>query len=220
MPAIYLLRHGQASFGGPDYDVLSTTGERQAKILGEELRRRAPRIHSVHSGTLRRQLETAAACLPAIGIENEVHQDARWDEYDHVGLLATPQPLSSSTTTVLQDFQDQLDAALTNWIAGTAKAGTSGTWKEFSTRTTEAVSDLATSLPKGESALVFTSAGVIAALCTTFLGLPPQGYLALNRTMANCGISKLVTGRSGTNLVSLNEHAHFEGNNREILTYR
>jgi hypothetical protein len=31
--AILLVRHGQASFGGADYDVLSSSGERQARRL-------------------------------------------------------------------------------------------------------------------------------------------------------------------------------------------
>jgi broad specificity phosphatase PhoE len=34
---ILLVRHGQASFGGADYDVLSPSGERQARRLGAAL---------------------------------------------------------------------------------------------------------------------------------------------------------------------------------------
>ncbi|HCT4576619.1 TPA: histidine phosphatase family protein, partial [Pseudomonas aeruginosa] len=37
MGSIYLIRHGQASFGADDYDVLSPTGIRQAEILGDHL---------------------------------------------------------------------------------------------------------------------------------------------------------------------------------------
>ena len=36
MGSIYLIRHGQASFGADDYDVLSPTGIRQAEILGDQ----------------------------------------------------------------------------------------------------------------------------------------------------------------------------------------
>jgi hypothetical protein len=38
--------------------------------------------------------------------------------------------------------------------------------------------------------------------------------------MVNASLTKLVHGRSGTSLVSWNEHAHFEGANRELLSYR
>ena len=36
MPVIYLLRHGPASFGTDDYDVLSPLGERQAEVAERE----------------------------------------------------------------------------------------------------------------------------------------------------------------------------------------
>lgn len=221
MAAIYLLRHGQASFGTADYDVLSPVGELQAKALGDELRRREVRVHAVWSGTLRRQLETAAACLPAAGIDLEVRQDPRWNEYDHLGLvpegqLADPSDLAASA----RRFQAALDDALSRWLAGDDPAGTSGTWAEFSGGAFAAAGEVFADLPKGGAALVFTSAGLISALCARLLHLPPEGFLALNRTMANASVTKLVSGRSGVSLLSYNEHGHFEGENRDLLTYR
>jgi broad specificity phosphatase PhoE len=38
MASIYLIRHGQASFGAQDYDKLSELGRRQATLTGEYLR--------------------------------------------------------------------------------------------------------------------------------------------------------------------------------------
>lgn len=35
MTTIYLVRHGQASFGAESYDKLSPNGELQAKVLGQ-----------------------------------------------------------------------------------------------------------------------------------------------------------------------------------------
>ena len=40
MPTIYLIRHAQASFGRSDYDRLSRPGEQQAAVLGEALAER------------------------------------------------------------------------------------------------------------------------------------------------------------------------------------
>ncbi|NWD90503.1 phosphoglycerate mutase family protein, partial [Pseudomonas sp. K5002] len=37
MGSIYLIRHGQASFGADDYDVLSPIGVQQAQVLGRHL---------------------------------------------------------------------------------------------------------------------------------------------------------------------------------------
>ncbi|MPZ79630.1 MAG: histidine phosphatase family protein [Actinophytocola sp.] len=221
MGAVYLLRHGQASFGTADYDVLSPTGELQSKVLGDELRRREVPVHAVWAGTLRRQLATAAACLPAAGLDLPVRQDPRWNEYDHLGLVPQGQAADPSDRAAsARRFQELLDEALRGWLEGGSTAGVSGTWAEFAGGTVAAVDEVFDDLPRGGSALVFTSAGVISAVCARLLNTPPSGYLALNRTMANAGITKLVRGRSGVSLLSFNELGHFEGDRRELLSYR
>jgi broad specificity phosphatase PhoE len=219
MAAIYLLRHGQASFGGADYDVLSDVGGAQSVVLGAELRRRRVDVHAVWSGTLRRQLATATACLAEAGVDLPVRQDKRFDEYDHLGLVPSGQPAVEPTDPA-RAFQRALDDALGAWIGQGHPVGTSGTWTAFSTGAREALDEVFADLGKGEAALVFTSAGVISAICALLLDLPAAGYLAVNRTMANAGITKLVSGRSGVSLVSVNEHGHFEGDHRHLLTYR
>ena len=66
MSAIYLVRHGQASFGAENYDRLSETGHAQARIVGEALRSRLPSIDAVFTGTMVRHRETAEGCLAAM----------------------------------------------------------------------------------------------------------------------------------------------------------
>jgi broad specificity phosphatase PhoE len=202
MSVVYLLRHGQASFGGADYDVLSPVGKQQAVVLGAELRRRAVDVRAVHSGTLRRQLSTATDCLAKAGIDLPVTEDARWNEYDHLGLVPSGQPPPEESG----NFQRLLDAAIEGWIAGGHAAGTSGTWLEFSGGVDAALRDVLAGLP--------------SAICAALLSAPPAGFLALNRTMPNASITKLVSGRSGVSLVSVSEHGHFEGPHRGLLTYR
>lgn len=219
MTAVYLLRHGQASFGGADYDVLSEVGKQQAMVLGAELRRRDVDVHSVWSGTLRRQLATAAGCLAEAGLAVPVREDARWNEYDHLGLVPSGQPVGDLVDAT-RDFQRLLDEAIESWITGGHAVGTSGTWAEFSGGIHAALGEVLADLPRGKAALVFTSAGVISAICAVLLSAPATGYLAVNRTMANASITKLVRGRSGVSLVSVNEHGHFEGPHRTLLTYR
>lgn len=216
MTAVYLVRHGQASFGAADYDALSPVGRRQAIVLGGELARREVDVHSVWSGTLRRQLDTAEASLDAAGLDVPITKDERWNEYDHLGLVPSGQPATGDT----REFQRLLDAAIEAWIGGGQAMGTTGTWLEFSGGVDAALGEVFSALPKGKAALVFTSAGVIAAICAALLSVPPAGYLALNRTMPNGAITKLVSGRSGMSLVSVNEHGHFEGPHRGLLTYR
>ena len=82
MPTVFLVRHGQASFGAADYDVLSDLGRRQAGIVAASLAERGYHPARLLSGTLRRQRETAAPfaalATPALAIEEE----PRWDEFD------------------------------------------------------------------------------------------------------------------------------------------
>jgi broad specificity phosphatase PhoE len=214
MGAIHLVRHGQASFGAEDYDVLSPTGERQAVAVGEELRRREVRPASVWSGGLRRQQATAKLALP----DTDVRTDPRWNEYDHLALVAhlAADEIAASP----REFQAALDRVLHEWIVNGVDAGPAGTFVAFADTAVAALDELVASLGKGETAVVFTSGGVIAAMCSRLLDLPPRGFLAVNRVVANASITTLVTGRSGTSLVSFNEHGHFDGPARELLTYR
>ena len=61
MSTIYMIRHGQASFGKKDYDRLSDLGRRQARLLADHFARLGVRFHRIYTGTLRRHLETAEA---------------------------------------------------------------------------------------------------------------------------------------------------------------
>ena len=213
MPILYLIRHGQASFGAEDYDVLSPVGEQQSKVLGEELRRRELRVDQVWSGTLRRQLATAAASLPVAEVDLPVGEDPRWNEYDHLALVQ--RSLEPGALPSTKDFQRLLDKALTAWIGAEPS-----TWPDFQEGARAALEEVFAGLGRGGTGLVFTSGGVISAICAQLLGLPPEGFLALNRTMVNASLTKVARGGSGTSLISLNEHGHFEGPNRELLSYR
>ena len=214
MGAIHLVRHGQASFGAEDYDVLSPLGERQAAAVGDELRRREVTPASVWSGSLRRQQVTAKLALP----DADVRVDPRWNEYDHLALVA--HLAAGAPVTTPREFQAALDRVLHAWIVDGADAGAAGTFAAFSDTAFTALTELVAALGKGETAVVFTSGGVIASICARLLELPPRGFLAVNRVVANASITTLVTGRSGTSLVSFNEHGHFDGPARDLLTYR
>lgn len=211
MPVVLLVRHGQASFGAKDYDVLSDVGREQSEVVRGELTRRALRSPVAVCGSLRRQRDTASLALP--GVEPTV--DARWDEYDHLGLLQRYLPADTAHDGSSKGVQVLLDQALSAWVDDPA-----GGWPDFSGGATTALSDLAAGLEKGRDAVVFTSGGVIAAVCGALLGLGAAGVVAMNRVTANGAMTKVVVGSGGTSLVAFNDHAHFEGEQRRLLTYR
>jgi broad specificity phosphatase PhoE len=220
MGAIYLIRHGQAAFGEADYDRLSALGIEQGAVVGAELLRRDVRFTEARSGSLSRQRKTAETVLDRLGVKTPAKEDPRWNEYDHVDIMArhgggVPQNAADS-----RGYQSALDGALAEWIGAGEDSPCAETWPAFRARVTGALEDLVSLLGKGENAVVFTSGGVIGALAGHLLGHPEGGLLKLNRVTVNCGITKLVSGRSGVTLLSFNEHAHFDGRASRLLTYR
>jgi broad specificity phosphatase PhoE len=98
MAVIYLIRHGQASWGNRDYDHLSELGIQQSKVLGATLRQRMEQPDMVISGTMRRHRQTAEHTLRAMGLEPQWVEDSRWNEYDHEQLLRRVQPADNQQT--------------------------------------------------------------------------------------------------------------------------
>jgi broad specificity phosphatase PhoE len=216
--AIYLVRHGQASFGASDYDALSPRGFEQSTVVGAELLRRNVSFSQVRSGSLARQRDTAATALKVLDAVVPVVEDPRWNEYDHVDIAlhhAGGAPQEDSRA-----YQGLLDAALTAWTSAGDGGPCAETWPAFLARCRAALGDLVASLGKGEHAVVFTSGGVIATICGLLIGTPEAGLLKLNRVTVNGGITKLVSGRGGVTMLSFNEHPHFEADAASLLTYR
>ena len=96
MPSILLARHGQASFGASEYDVLSGDGDVQAAALAAELAQRQLTVDQVVSGALARQRDTAAPIAEAYGVE--IAQDPRWDEYEMDDILHSHSDTTSGST--------------------------------------------------------------------------------------------------------------------------
>lgn len=226
VPTVLLVRHGQASFGAEDYDVLSPTGVRQSEILADSLKRRGIAPSHLIAGSLRRQSETAAPFAEY----GEVVVDPRWDEYDaneilmhhaetDVRLDATGAAGDAPPELTSKGFQAVIEPALAGWIEAGHESPSQNTWPLFAAAGSAALDDLTAALGRGETAIVFTSGGTIAALCAALLEAP-DAFLALNRVLANTGVSKLTIGASGTSLVSINDHSHLEEVDRGLITYR
>ncbi len=95
MGEIYLVRHGQASFGAADYDQLSPLGEEQGRILGRWHRQLGLQVDGVALGGLKRHRQTAEAWsaemadAPAPSLWTV---DPGFDEYDHREMLMRAHP--------------------------------------------------------------------------------------------------------------------------------
>jgi broad specificity phosphatase PhoE len=214
---IYLVRHAQASFGADDYDSLSPLGEQQAAHLGSVLEPVGPAL--VQSGSMRRHEQTATLA----GFTPEV--DRGYDEFDHDQLIVAHTPAYRDRGLMLAEltrtgdakraFQDMFTAATQRWIDG--GDGYDESFQAFADRSAAAVRRTAERLGKGETAVVFTSGGPIAAVVSRLLSGGDELWATLNPVTINTAITKVVSGRRGLTVISYNEHVHL---GPELLTYR
>ena len=227
MPSVLLVRHGQASFGGPDYDVLSARGHAQAAALAGDLKRRGVHVERVVSGSLARQRDTADPIAAAMGCAVTI--DARWDEYDtddilthHSTTLVREErpPGSAAPAVSSREFQALLEGGLLGWIEAGADSPAAEPWPAFAARVAGALAEVAAGLPSGSTAVVCTSGGPLATTCVALFEVPAPAFVAFNRVVVNAGVTKVVHGRSGTTIVSFNEHAHLEADGASLVTYR
>jgi broad specificity phosphatase PhoE len=179
-----------------------------------------------------RQRDTATLALAAAGLAvpdgagPAPEVDERWNEYDHLALLghhvagngAAP-AFAAATEDQARAVQRALDGAIAAWVAAGDCAACERPWSRFRDETADALAELLESLGRGGVGVVVTSGGVIAALCSRLLEVPPEGFVRLNRVIANASVTRVVSGRSGTSLLSFNEHAHLEGAGTPV-TYR
>lgn len=230
MGAIYLLRHGQASFGSNNYDQLSPVGHQQAKVLGSALKARGVKPDVLISGTMQRHQETAAGAVGELGIELPLQHHAGVNEFDHENVIEVAEPRYVDKLVMMSDmaasgdprrtFQKFFQDAVARWVGGNHDDEYKEPWSVFKLRVVSALEDLVKATPPKGSTLVFTSGGTISVICAHLLGLNDAQAFTINWTLANVGITKIQAGRDGLHLISVNEHAHVEGAQPPLLTYR
>jgi len=210
MGQLLLVRHGQASWGAADYDVLSTRGEEQAAVVGRALAQLRPDV--VLHGSMQRQRRTAELAVAAAGWPVEGVVDERWNEMDHLAVLAA-QPADFEGEPDRQQFQAWFEAATTRWTSGEHDGDYSESFPTFRERVAAALADLA----DAGTAVVITSGGPISAVTADLLDAGLATYARLAPVVVNASVTRVVSGRRGLTLVSFNDHQHLAG---DLLTYR
>jgi broad specificity phosphatase PhoE len=216
MGVIYLVRHAQAprtAYGSPveraagENMALTALGCEQARRMGEALLARAGRVDYAISGQLPRQRRTLEIALSACSPDVSPEQDAGWDEYDIDALLGGGGRAARATGPALQTL---VDAALGQWVTARHPTGALETYAEYQNRCTAAMENARALAGPGKTVLVVSSSGSITQVLARLLGLDGQHWIRLGRTMINASITKLIVGRSGVSVVSVNEHGHLE----------
>ena len=231
MTTIYLIRHGQASFGAESYDKLSPNGELQAKLLGQYFNQILKEEPYVVAGSMQRHQQTANLALAKCFPEAEIQTDSAWNEFNHQQVFAQYEPRFNEPHLLKQDVENEVnpraylakifEGAIERWTGGDYHHEYDESWPDFKSRVETALQNLCDELAKTKPryAVIFTSGGVISVAAGKLLELNANRTFALNWAITNTSITTLRVVGNEPQLLSLNEHHFIKAEDPQLLTW-
>ena len=197
MAELLVIRHGQASFGAENYDVLSDLGRAQARAAGDWLRQMDWVPDRVVTGTLNRQIDTASE----MGFEPAPQTHTGLNEYDFSSLLdarfpdGLPDLVNADRKVHFRTLRETVFAWQRAEIDDPYE-----TWDAFAARV-EAARAFAVDTD-AKRVLVVSSGGVIGQMVAASLHAPAAHMMNLNLQIKNAAMTRFMFSGS---LFSLNE---------------
>ncbi|HEY5759296.1 MAG TPA: histidine phosphatase family protein [Steroidobacter sp.] len=230
MSTIYLVRHGQASFGTDNYDQLSATGREQVRQLGKYFAESGERIDRIYTGSLRRQTETAEIIAESLGGAPLAIETA-FNEYDSDLILhtfaksLTPEQLAEAgwpeLRTDRRKFQFFLERAARAWVEAQIEAEEMTPWRGFHGRIAAAIENIMRTEGRSKTLIVSTSGGVIGTIVANVMGLSNHTGIELNWAVHNASITRLIYSADKVSLSMFNGLPHLDrAEMRHLITYR
>ena len=211
MGTLYLVRHGQASFGAADYDQLSDLGQRQALRLGEYFRHKGLVFDAVLMGTLRRHAQTWAGIAEGAGL---AHAPLLWpglNEYDSEAVVKAihPQPLAKPDTPELYRHHFRLlRDGLTQWMNGVVSPHGMPDYETFRHGVVSALDHVRT-LHSG-NVLIVSGGGPISTAVGHVLGTTPETTIELNLRIRNSAVTEFAFTPKRHMLLTFNTLPHLD----------
>jgi broad specificity phosphatase PhoE len=244
MAAIYLIRHGQASFGSTDYDQLSDIGSQQATLLGEYWRSRvAP--SKFYCGDLLRHGQTLTNFVNGYqGPTTPMVIHSGFNEFDHVDILQKYNVQWQNFAQMSQEInqqnqpnkalQKEFYQALHRWISGDKDDEYKESWPQFQARCIRALQNIieqelarkrefsavVSGTKKSKDILVFTSGGTISVIIQHILNLTDQQTLAINQQARNTSVTKLLFSENMLSVDYFNNYSHLEQAGDDWITFK
>lgn len=219
MGSLYLVRHGQASFGAADYDQLSATGHEQCRYLGAYWRERGQRFDAVFTGTLRRHAQSLAGIVEGYGEDLPATALPGLNEYDSEAVVRAihPVPLGAPTDPemVKQHFR-LLRQGLQAWMRADTEPEGMPTHAEFAAGIADALAQVLT-MGVGKKVLIVSSGGPIATAVSQVLGCPPESFVELNLRIRNSAVTEFAFNTRRHHLVTFNVLPHLDLPERATL---
>ncbi len=232
MSTIYIIRHGQASFGADNYDCLSELGRRQSLITGDHFADLGISFDAAYCGTMARQQDTAKAVLSRLPQPPELQVSADFNEYDSGPTIKALLPamiqenpaMAQAAPKMLEDrraFQMVYEGAMTRWVSGEYDTGEAETWASFLERSGRALDRIMSDNGRGKTVAMFSSGGPISAVMRRALNLEDQTALRLTWMIKNASVSSFFYNDQDLALSSFNSATHLELLGEPgLITYR
>lgn len=212
MPTLYLVRHGQASFGAANYDQLSPLGIQQCQQLGRYWAAKGRRFARVITGTLQRQVQSHGAIADGLGLVQPALQLPGLNEYDSHAVIHAihPQPLArpDSPEAYRQHFRILRDG-LAAWMQGrTAPAGMPR-YADFVAGIHDALACVRADADG--DVLMVSSGGPISTVVAQVLGAPAETSIELNLRIRNSAVCEFAFNPKKLSLLTFNTLPHLDG---------
>jgi broad specificity phosphatase PhoE len=211
MGTLYLVRHGQASFGAEDYDQLSALGLQQSVRLGQYFRQKGLAFDAVLTGTLRRHQQTCAGICDGGAFEMSPLQWSGLNEFDSEAVIATvhPNKLEKPETPELYRHHFRLlRDGLTQWMNGVVSPRGMPSYQEFKQGVISALDHVRKNCDG--KVLLVSSGGPIATAVGHVLGTTPETTIELNMRIRNSAITEFAFNPKRHTLVTFNTLPHLE----------
>jgi broad specificity phosphatase PhoE len=211
MGTLYLVRHGQASFGAADYDQLSALGHRQCQAVGAWMASRGLQFDAVLRGSLRRHVQSLASLAEGHGGLPEALQWPGLDEYDSQALVQAfhsgPLPPHDTPQGYRQHFRI-LREALLAWMSGSIEPAGMPAYADWVAGIVSALDHVRTQ--HSGNVLIVSSGGPIATAVAHVLGAPPATSIELNLRIRNSAITEFAFTPKRHSLVVFNHLPHLQ----------
>lgn len=235
MATLYLIRHGQASFGAEDYDKLSGLGCRQASAVGRYLADHGIHLDAAYSGDLLRQRETTELALASQPAAVTHHVDPRFNEVRNDEQIEHLVPEVVKTNPHIQaliekglreskDYQKVIEAVFNYWVSPACDKPEIQSWADYSGGVRAALADVMREQGSGKTVAVFTSGGTIATVVAQVLGLGGEHAYKFYEPIFNCSVTQLFYSGDKVSLSYFNDRSFLQlmgvdaGEN--LVTYR
>jgi broad specificity phosphatase PhoE len=236
MSVIYMVRHGQASFGKPNYDELSEKGAVQARILAEHFLRAHVSFDAVYAGQLVRQRDTARQLISVYRLKGEripeLCEVPEFNEYDARSVFMTytnelieeDPAMGEDLPNIYTDtkaFERVYEKVVRRWISGDHSRPGVTSWGEFQERVESGLQRIRQENGRRKRIIVFTSGGTLSAAVSAILELSAEHAMRIAAVIPNTSITAFLYNDERISLASFNTYSHLVlHNGGNLVTYR